>query len=120
MTQERSNRADELPSSRMAQTPLCGRQRPARSERGLSEAGSTGGTAAAQEARSLFAGTLLRVAAPGREVTWADFLLADVLTSLAKPLADASRAACHLLTGPVMALRPGVRRGAAPTKSCTQ
>ena len=37
-----------------------------------------------------------------REVSWADFLLADVLTSLAKALSDLERALCHLLAGPVM------------------
>lgn len=35
-------------------------------------------------------------------MSWADFLLADVLTSLAKPLSDCERALCHLLSGPVM------------------
>lgn len=49
-----------------------------------------------------FSQTLLRVMTPFREVTWSDFLLADVLTSLAKPLSDCERALCHLLTGPVM------------------
>ena len=51
-----------------------------------------------------FAQTLLRVATPVREVSWADFLLADVLTSLSKALsATWSAPACHLLVGPVMA-----------------
>ena len=49
-----------------------------------------------------FSATVFRVVTPYREVTWADFLLADVLTSLSKPLADMERAACHLLTGPTM------------------
>lgn len=44
----------------------------------------------------------MRVGTPFREVSWADFLLADVLTSLAKPIADAERAVCHLVTGPAM------------------
>jgi EXS family len=39
---------------------------------------------------------------PVREVSWADFLLADILTSLAKPISDSERAVCHLLTGPPM------------------
>jgi hypothetical protein len=60
------------------------------------------------DARRLFAATLWRVATPVRGVSWADFLLADVLTSLAKALSDAERAVCHLATGP--ALEP---RGAA-------
>lgn len=55
-----------------------------------------------QETRHFFAQTLYRVATPIREVTWADFLLADVLTSLAKALSDLERALCHLLAGPVM------------------
>eukprot|EP00891_Asterochloris_glomerata_P005844 jgi/Astpho2/5844/e_gw1.00080.60.1_t len=54
------------------------------------------------DSRMFFAHTLFRVITPFREVTWSDFLLADVLTSLAKPLSDAERAVCHLLTGPVM------------------
>ena len=57
----------------------------------------------AQDARMFFAQTLLRVATPVREVSWADFLLADVLTSLSKALSDLERASCHLLTGPIMA-----------------
>ena len=58
---------------------------------------------AGQEVRGFFTATALRIAAsPAREVTWADFLLADVLTSLSKALSDVERAACHLLTGPVM------------------
>ena len=49
-----------------------------------------------------FSTTLFRVATPFRHMSWADFLLADVLTSLAKPLSDCERALCHLLSGPVM------------------
>lgn len=66
--------------------------------------------AAAQDVRGFFAATLGRVVAPVREVSWADFLLADFLTSLAKPLSDGERAVCHLLTGPVMDLSPRVRQ----------
>ncbi len=55
-----------------------------------------------QDTRQFFAATLWRVATPVREVTWADFLLADFLTSLAKALSDVERAACHLLAGPAM------------------
>jgi hypothetical protein len=55
-----------------------------------------------QETRAFFAQTLYRVATPFREVSWADFLLADILTSLAKALSDSERALCHLLAGPVM------------------
>lgn len=49
-----------------------------------------------------FSTTLFRVATPFRHMSWADFLLADILTSLAKPLSDCERALCHLLSGPVM------------------
>lgn len=35
---------------------------------------------------------------PIRTVTWADFLLADILTSLAKPLSDAERAVSRMVT----------------------
>lgn len=52
-----------------------------------------------REARLFFSLTLWRVATPLRPVTWADFLLADVLTSLAKALSDTERAVCHLMTG---------------------
>ena len=38
------------------------------------------------------------MATPVREVTWADFLLADVLTSLAKALSDTERAVCLLVS----------------------
>ena len=56
-----------------------------------------------QEVRAFFTATVLRiVTSPLREVSWADFLLADVLTSLSKALSDVERAACHLLAGPVM------------------
>ena len=57
---------------------------------------------ALQDTRLFFSGTLARISTPFREVSWADFLLADILTSLAKPIADAERAVCHLITGPVM------------------
>ena len=52
------------------------------------------------ESRHLFAATAARVALPTREVTWSDFLLADVATSLAAPIAGAAAALCHLLTAP--------------------
>ena len=65
-----------------------------------------------------FAHTLFRVITPFREVTWSDFLLADVLTSLAKPLSDAERAVCHLLTGPVMLPASTAQVGLAPPRLC--
>lgn len=49
-----------------------------------------------------FSATFFRVATPYRHMSWSDFLLADILTSLAKPLSDCERALCHLLSGPVM------------------
>ena len=55
-----------------------------------------------QETRLFFSWTFFRVTTPYREVTFADFLLADVLTSLAKALSDSERALCHLAMGPVM------------------
>lgn len=61
-----------------------------------------------QGSRSFFTVTLARVATPFREVSWADFLLADFLTSLAKPLSDGERAVCHLISGSVMDLNPRV------------
>lgn len=56
-----------------------------------------------QDTRRFFANTLWRVATPIRSVTWADFLLADILTSLAKAVSDFERSVCHLATGDVMA-----------------
>lgn len=64
-----------------------------------------------RESRLFFGQTLWRVATPIRGVTWSDFLLADVLTSLAKALSDTERAVCHLMIGPVMQphLKVGLR-----------
>lgn len=55
-----------------------------------------------QDNRLFFTWTFWRVTTPFREVTFADFLLADILTSLAKALSDCERALCHLSIGPVM------------------
>jgi hypothetical protein len=57
----------------------------------------------APAARLLFVSTAARVATPVRPVTWSDFLLADVATSLAAPLAGGARAVCHALTAGVLA-----------------
>ena len=57
---------------------------------------------AVQGNRRFFAKTLFRVTTPVREVTWSDFLLADILTSMAKALSDSERAMCHMMAGPVM------------------
>lgn len=48
--------------------------------------------------RRFFLSTLSRVALPFQEVTFSDFLLADILTSLAKPLSDLSLAMCRMFT----------------------
>jgi hypothetical protein len=55
---------------------------------------------ALRPARRLFVRTLGRVAMAGAApVTWSDFLVADMLTSLAKSFGDAARAACLVLHG---------------------
>jgi hypothetical protein len=43
--------------------------------------------------------TLFRVLVPLQTVSWADFLLADMLTSLAKSSSDISRSTCLMLHG---------------------
>ena len=48
--------------------------------------------------RRFFLQILNRVVLPFREVTFSDFLLADILTSLAKPLSDLSIASCRMLS----------------------
>lgn len=56
--------------------------------------------------RRFFASTFWRVMTPGlRPVTFSDFLLADILTSLAKALSDVERAVCLLASGPIMSPR---------------
>ncbi len=69
---------------------------------GLSRSGGLRRYHGVQGNRQFFARTLFRVATPVREVTWSDFLLADILTSLAKALSDSERALCHMVAGPVM------------------
>ena len=54
-----------------------------------------------RDARRYFAATLWRVVTPHRTVTWADFLLADILTSLAKGMSDVERAVCSMASGPI-------------------
>lgn len=49
--------------------------------------------------RLFFASTLRRVLIPLQEVTWSDFLLADVLTSLSKCTSDIAKATCGLAAG---------------------
>lgn len=60
-------------------------------------------------ARRLFVRTLGRVLLPARALTWSDFLLADVMTSLSKSTGDAARAACLIAHG---ARSSGGRRAA--------
>jgi succinate dehydrogenase hydrophobic anchor subunit len=50
-------------------------------------------------ARRFFCATLLRVLVPLQPVAWADFLLADMATSLAKSSSDLARSACLMLQG---------------------
>lgn len=54
--------------------------------------------------RFLFAETLSRVLLPFQTVSWSDFLLADMMTSLSKGCADASRAVCSQITGELLCL----------------
>jgi hypothetical protein len=37
-----------------------------------------------------------------RSVMWSDFLLADILTSLAKGISDVERAVCSIVSGPIL------------------
>lgn len=55
-----------------------------------------------RDTRRYFASTLWRVVTPVRQVLWADFLLADILTSLAKGLSDLERAVCAMASGSIM------------------
>lgn len=55
-----------------------------------------------RDSRLFFGMTLWRIVTPLRSVSWADFLLADILTSLAKALSDTERAVCHMMVGPTM------------------
>ncbi|KAF8070926.1 PDIL2-2 [Scenedesmus sp. PABB004] len=67
-------------------------------------------------ARLFFARTLLKVGAPLGSVGWADFLLADCLTSLAKSSSDAWRASCLILHGPLA--HPSHPSSAAAAAAC--
>ena len=55
-----------------------------------------------RDTRRYFASTFWRVLTPVRRVGWGDFLLADILTSLAKGLSDIERAICSMVSGPIM------------------
>ena len=71
-----------------------------------------------RDSRLFLSSTFWRVITPIRGVTWADFLLADVLTSLAKALSDTERAVCHMMTGPVMAAEGAGDGGGAGSGRC--
>ncbi|PNH10464.1 SPX and EXS domain-containing protein 1 [Tetrabaena socialis] len=53
-------------------------------------------------ARLFFGSTLQRALLPFQEVSWADFLLADIMTSLSKSFGDLAKAAAALLAGPAL------------------
>ena len=55
-----------------------------------------------RDTRKYFASTFWRVITPVRKVTWGDFLLADILTSLAKGFSDVERAVCSMVSGPIL------------------
>eukprot|EP00850_Spirogloea_muscicola_P015471 SM000118S25614 [mRNA] locus=s118:412109:416562:- [translate_table: standard] len=54
--------------------------------------------------RYYFLGTLFRMMFPLQPITFADFFVADVLTSMAKVLSDVERAACRMANGQVATL----------------
>ena len=60
------------------------------------------------QARYFFCLTLRRVFLPVQSVTFSDFILADIMTSLAKALADLQRAVCLMVSGPVLFNLPGL------------
>ncbi|WIA11571.1 hypothetical protein OEZ85_011678 [Tetradesmus obliquus] len=53
------------------------------------------------QSRMFFARTALKVLVPLQPVGWADFLLADMFTSLAKSSSDVTRSVCLMLHGPL-------------------
>ena len=55
-----------------------------------------------RSSRLFFCNTFKRVLLPLQPVSWADFLLADMLTSLAKSTGDFAQAMCAMATGPSM------------------
>mmetsp|Transcript_25111 Transcript_25111/g.34606 ORF Transcript_25111/g.34606 Transcript_25111/m.34606 type:complete len:461 (+) Transcript_25111:168-1550(+) len=52
--------------------------------------------------RYFFLSTLGRLLFPIQPITFSDFFLADILTSLAKTISDSERAVCSMLAGPVL------------------
>ncbi|GIL87417.1 hypothetical protein Vretifemale_15533 [Volvox reticuliferus] len=60
-------------------------------------------------ARLFFGQTLQRVLLPFQDVSWADFLMADIMTSLSKSSGDLAKVAAVVVTGPALhALALGV------------
>lgn len=68
--------------------------------------------------RVFFCRTLGRVLIPSQPVSWADFLLADILTSLAKSSSDLSRSTCLILHGEAQQRR-ALQVAAAAAAACT-
>lgn len=60
-------------------------------------------------ARAFFCHTLGRVLLPTGPVSWADFMLADIMTSLAKSSSDLSRSVCLVLHGEHVTVLRGTR-----------
>ncbi|GLC58347.1 hypothetical protein PLESTB_001349000 [Pleodorina starrii] len=56
----------------------------------------------AMPARMFFGQTLQRVVLPLQEVSWADFLMADIMTSLSKSSGDLAKTAAVMVTGPAL------------------
>jgi hypothetical protein len=53
----------------------------------------------AMPSRLFFGQTLQRVLMPFQEVTWSDFLMADIMTSLSKSSGDLAKTAAVMVTG---------------------
>eukprot|EP00878_Enallax_costatus_P016258 GHUV01017054.1.p1 GENE.GHUV01017054.1~~GHUV01017054.1.p1 ORF type:complete len:425 (+),score=75.63 GHUV01017054.1:708-1982(+) len=68
------------------------------------------------QSRRFFVRTLCKVLVPVQQVGWADFLLADMLTSLAKSSSDMSRSMCLMVHGPLM--HPAHPSSAAAAAAC--
>jgi len=52
--------------------------------------------------RMFFCRTIVRILLPFQPISFSDFFLADILTSLSKALSDGDRAVCSMWVGPVM------------------
>lgn len=58
------------------------------------------------QSRRFFMRTLWKVLVPVQQVGWADFMLADMLTSLAKSSSDMGRSVCLMVHGEQLKLQP--------------